>query len=466
MYDEFFGIEESEQYAFYRVPKLLFTSDRFWNLSTDAKMLYGLLLDRMALSQKNGWVDEQGRVYIIYTVENIMQSLGCGNKKAIQLLAELENKANLILRKKQGLGKPNLIYVKKFTVVARAVERHFLKCENDTSGNFQTTTLGVSKEHGNNTDKNNTEFSDTDSIFPSGNGGMMDENDRYQEYFDYFSDQLSMDLLKKDYPYDSEMLDNILELIVETVCTKRPLIRIGAEERPAEIVRSRFMKLNGKKFTCADCGSVMKLVRSFSTKKDKVYFTFKCPTYAEHGTRACNAKKMRKADLDEAVLSAIQAQLDLFVDMQDSLHQLLAMKKAIAKQNGQKDEIKSLKKKLDQKKGLFGGLYRDLREGLISDEDYAQTREVILGEIKRLEKQLAELEGTTNRFEEQLRGEKKWAELVKKYHNATEVTAEMVDAMIVSMKMNEDSSLSIEFNHMDEFKAIYDTIDILRKEVA
>lgn len=246
MYDEFFGIEESEQYAFYRVPKLLFTSDRFWNLSTDAKMLYGLLLDRMALSQKNGWVDEQGRVYIIYTVENIMQSLGCGNKKAIQLLAELENKANLILRKKQGLGKPNLIYVKKFTVVARAVERHFLKCENDTSGNFQTTAQGVSKEHGNNTDKNNTEFSDTDSIFPSGNGGMMDENDRYQEYFDYFSDQLSMDLLKKDYPYDSEMLDNILELIVETVCTKRPLIRIGSEERPAEIVRSRFMKLNAE----------------------------------------------------------------------------------------------------------------------------------------------------------------------------------------------------------------------------
>mgnify|MGYP007118570066 FL=1 len=75
---------------------------------------------------------------------------------------------------------------------------------------------------------------------------MMDENDRYQEYFDYFSDQLSMDLLKKDYPYDSEMLDNILELIVETVCTKRPLIRIGAEERPAEIVRSRFMKLNAE----------------------------------------------------------------------------------------------------------------------------------------------------------------------------------------------------------------------------
>lgn len=226
------------------------------------------------------------------------------------------------------------------------------------------------------------------------------------------------------------------------------------------------VNIYGKKFTCADCGSVIKLVRSFSTKKDKVYFTFKCPSYAEHGTRACNAKKMRKADLDEAVLSAMKAQLDLFVDMQDSLHRLLAMKKAMANQTQQKDEIKSLKKKLDHKKGLFSGLYRDLREGLITDEDYAQAREIILADIDRMEKQLSELEGTTTRFEEQLRGEKKWAELVRKYHNATEVTAEMVDVMIASMKMNEDSSLEITFNHMDEFKAIYDTIEILRKEVA
>ena len=191
MYDEFFGIEESEQYAFYRVPKLLFTSERFWNLSTDAKMLYGLLLDRMALSQKNGWVDEQGRVYIIYTVENIMESLGCGNKKAIQLLAELENKANLILRKKQGLGKPNLIYVKKFTVAARAVERHFLKCENDTSGNVETTSLGVSKEHGNNTDKNNTEFNDTDPFLPSGFCGKEpDGTDEFTRYEDICKERM------------------------------------------------------------------------------------------------------------------------------------------------------------------------------------------------------------------------------------------------------------------------------------
>mgnify|MGYP000047782351 CR=1 FL=1 len=248
MYDEFFGIEESEQYAFYRVPKLLFTTDRFWNLSTDAKMLYGLLLDRMALSQKNGWVDEQGHVYIIYTIENIMEALGCGNKKAIGLLAELENKANLILRKKQGLGKPNLIYVKKFTVVANTpVERHFLKCQNDTSGNGQSTSLGVSKEHSNNTDINNTEFSNTDPFFSSDFCGKeVDGTADFQRYHQYFYEQLYMEYLKKDFPYDHDTLDLILHLIVEVMCSKRKQIRIASDDKPIEIVRSTFMKLDSE----------------------------------------------------------------------------------------------------------------------------------------------------------------------------------------------------------------------------
>ena len=75
----------------------------------------------------------------------------------------------------------------------------------------------------------------------------------------------------------------------------------------------------GKKFTCADCGCVIKLVRSFSTKKDKAYFTFKCPSYAEHGARACTPKKMRKADLDAAVLETIKAQFDLFIDTHEAI---------------------------------------------------------------------------------------------------------------------------------------------------
>ena len=241
-FDYFYG-QQSDLFTFYRVPKVLFTNERFWNISADAKMLYGILLDRMSLSAKNGWIDKNGRVYIIFTIDEAKMALNCAEQKAIKLLSELEKKAGLIERKRQGLGKPNLIYVKNFI---SAVDSQLLNCENHNSGTMEITTQELPKSQCNNTDIKNTEFSDTDSIFPSGNGGMMDENDRYQEYFDYFSDQLSMDLLKKDYPYDSEMLDNILELIVETVCTKRPLIRIGAEERPAEIVRSRFMKLNAQ----------------------------------------------------------------------------------------------------------------------------------------------------------------------------------------------------------------------------
>ncbi|MEQ2823291.1 hypothetical protein AAAV73_11975 [Hominicoprocola fusiformis] len=121
--------------------------------------------------------------------------IGWCTKKVIKLLSELEKKAGLIERKRQGLGKPNLIYVKNFI---SAVDSQLLNCENHNSGTMEITTQELPKSQCNNTDIKNTEFSDTDSIFPSGNGGMMDENDRYQEYFDYFSDQLSMDLLKKD----------------------------------------------------------------------------------------------------------------------------------------------------------------------------------------------------------------------------------------------------------------------------
>ena len=191
-FDYFYG-QQSDLFTFYRVPKVLFTNERFWNISADAKMLYGILLDRMSLSAKNGWIDKNGRVYIIFTIDEAKMALNCAEQKAIKLLSELEKKAGLIERKRQGLGKPNLIYVKNFI---SAVDSQLLNCENHNSGTMEITTQELPKSQCNNTDIKNTEFSDTDSIFPSGNGGMMDENDRYQEYFDYFSDQLSIDLLK------------------------------------------------------------------------------------------------------------------------------------------------------------------------------------------------------------------------------------------------------------------------------
>ncbi len=242
-YDYFYG-QQSEQFSFYRIPKILFSQDKFWNVSTDAKLLYGILLDRMNLSARNGWLDEAGRVYIIFTIEEIKESLGCAEKKAVKLLDELEKKAELIERKRQGLGKPNLIYVKNF--ISGSVERQFLNCQNDNSVTFQNTIQDLSKAQGNNTDIKNTDLSDTNSIFPSGNCGKENGNEEYQQYYQYFYEQLGMEYLQKDYPYDVDRLENILELVVETVCSKRQIIRIGGDDRPVEVVKSRFMKLDSE----------------------------------------------------------------------------------------------------------------------------------------------------------------------------------------------------------------------------
>ena len=242
-YDYFYG-QQSEQFAFYRIPKVLFSQDKFRNISTEAKLLYGILLDRMNLSARNGWLDEAGRVYIIFTIEEIKESLGCAEKKAVKLLDELEKKAELIERKRQGLGKPNLIYVKNF--ISESVERQFLNCQNDNSATFQNTIQDLSKAQGNNIDIKNTDLSDTNSIFPSGNCGKENGNEEYQQYYQYFYEQLGMEYLQKDYPYDVDRLENILELVVETVCSKRQIIRIGGDDRPIEVVKSRFMKLNSE----------------------------------------------------------------------------------------------------------------------------------------------------------------------------------------------------------------------------
>lgn len=145
-FDYFYG-QQSDLFTFYRVPKVLFTNERFWNISADAKMLYGILLDRMSLSAKNGWIDKNGRVYIIFTIDEAKMALNCAEQKAIKLLSELEKKAGLIERKRQGLGKPNLIYVKNFI---SAVDSQLLNCENHNSGTMEITTQELPKSQCNN----------------------------------------------------------------------------------------------------------------------------------------------------------------------------------------------------------------------------------------------------------------------------------------------------------------------------
>ena len=137
-FDYYRGME-AEQYSFYRVPKILFTAECFKELSCEAKVLYGLLLDRMSLSMKNHWLDEEERVYIIFTVEEIAELLNCGTQKAVKLLKELDSEKGigLIEKKRLGLGRPNVIYVKNFMVKSN-VEPKSKEKEPETPENTQT----------------------------------------------------------------------------------------------------------------------------------------------------------------------------------------------------------------------------------------------------------------------------------------------------------------------------------------
>ena len=161
-FDYYRGME-AEQYSFYRVPKILFTAECFKELSCEAKVLYGLLLDRMSLSMKNHWLDEEERVYIIFTVEEIAELLNCGTQKAVKLLKELDSEKGigLIEKKRLGLGRPNVIYVKNFLVQKNDEENvdmpDLQNCENHNSGVVKTTIQECQKSQFKNDENHNSE---------------------------------------------------------------------------------------------------------------------------------------------------------------------------------------------------------------------------------------------------------------------------------------------------------------------
>lgn len=222
----------------------------------------------------------------------------------------------------------------------------------------------------------------------------------------------------------------------------------------------------GKKLTCAECGAVMKLHRSFSTKRDKAYFTFKCPTYAEHGSQGCSDVKKRKADLDVTVFSFIKAQMAVFIDMEHTLQSLLAAKTGSVEQGRTKSKRRLLQQKLENKKSILSGLYVDYKEGLLSRQDYLFTRERIDSAIHEIETELAEQESVTSKTRGLLTGEMKWKHMVQKYQNAAELSQEMVEAFVETIKLHKDGSLEIKLNYMDEFAALIDACEQIQKESA
>ena len=296
-FDYFRGME-AEQYTFYRIPKILFTAECFKTISCEAKVLYGLLLDRMSLSIKNRWFDEEDRVYIIFTVEEIAELMNCGTQKAVRLLKELDSEKGigLVEKRRLGLGKPNVIYVKNFMVKqpekeekepekpvntqncenhnSRVVKTTIQECpksqfkndENHNSGIVKITTPECPKSQSNNTDINNTDFSEneysdiessetdfneTDNILSNlshlsvrKTAGMIDMVEEMEAYRKIIRENISYECFEDSRYRQQEEVDELVELMVEVmVMPDNSTVRIGGVDKPVVIVKNRFMKV-------------------------------------------------------------------------------------------------------------------------------------------------------------------------------------------------------------------------------
>ena len=287
-FDYFRGME-AEQYSFYRVPKVLFTAECFKSLSCEAKVLYGLMLDRMSLSIKNRWFDEEDRVYIIFTVEEIAELLNCGTQKAVKLMKELDDNQGigLIEKKRLGLGKPNVIYVKNFilkekcspeqrgkapdnlgntqnsenhnsrivkTTNQELPESQFKNDENHTSRIVEITTQEVPNSQSNNTDINNTDFNETDfneidsiQSYLSPSAGEVrpvgeDVIERMETYRALIQENIDYECFLDR--REKEDVDELIELMVEILMMPDDsVVRIGGADKPVSVVKSRFLKL-------------------------------------------------------------------------------------------------------------------------------------------------------------------------------------------------------------------------------
>ncbi len=276
--DYFYG-DESEQFVFFKIPRQIITDPKFKHISTDAKLLYGMLLDRMSLSAKHGWYDDTGRVYIYYTVDEICGDMVCGRDKAMKLLAELDSNKGigLIERVKQGQGRPTKIYVKRFTTrtappkpvppppepfapVSEVDFSDVQRSENPTSRRRKNPRQEVEK-----IDPSYTKRIQTDFIqpYPSISLRQPPEDelgiDRFEQR-EIIEENIGYEQLRQELPYDD--VESLLELIVDVICSTASTMRIGGEVLPAETVKRRFQQL--------DSGHIRYVVESLRQTTTKI----------------------------------------------------------------------------------------------------------------------------------------------------------------------------------------------------
>ena len=274
-FDYYYG-SQADQFSFIRIPRMLLTEDIFSSLTLQSKMLYSVLLDRMSLSMKNGWFDEENRVYIIYQISEIQADLGFSKRKSMDYLAELEE-FGLVKKKKRGFGLPSIIYVKSFMIqknYARSIEtgtsaeKKILSRSADfstseqagcTSGGCDFSTSEVTKSTplevpesaplNNKTNINNIYQSKIKSnhIASADTDEKRcdpDQTEIIKAYGEIIKSNIEYDALLQANKFDEKLVQGIFELILETVVSQSETILIASERYPAALVKSKFLKLN------------------------------------------------------------------------------------------------------------------------------------------------------------------------------------------------------------------------------
>ena len=268
----FYG-SQADQYSFYRIPKALFQDEYFRGLSSDAKILYGLMLDRMSLSIKNQWFDEKNRAYIYFSIEDIMELLNCGRNKAIKSMQELdeENGIGLIEKKRQGFGKTNIIYVKSFMLEeakqkselsdtekfinqtneekgtdTEVYKTNFKKSQKQTSRSPENKLqeVYISNPNYNNSSYNNISDNESYPIQSEENRFDNDNKAYIQAYEELVKENIDYESLLISHPVQKDLIQGIYEMILETVLCQNEKILIASNWYPAELVKSKFLKLN------------------------------------------------------------------------------------------------------------------------------------------------------------------------------------------------------------------------------
>lgn len=222
----------------------------------------------------------------------------------------------------------------------------------------------------------------------------------------------------------------------------------------------------GSLLRCADCGRVIKYVRSYSPKGDKAYYNYKCPENIELGDSACPKKNIRAQDLDTVVLATLQKQMELYLDTQKVLHRLIVLEREKKKRTLPAGRIEDIRREIEKRKNLSTAIYTDYKEGLLTQDEYLYAKKKYHDELRVLEQELSELRGMDSKAASVSFREKHWQDLIDRYYGATELTGDMVRAMVREIRLHANSSVSVEFLYMNEFEALIRECERLKKEVA